>query len=105
MLIIYSYLFLLSMSLTRACEMFVGMTCTCYETIDIRCTMSKLAPLTFISPLIKKNFQSIDIKFNSDENIRLDSDYFLLLNQLLPNTTQQSLSITVTFSKFLFISC
>jgi hypothetical protein len=88
------------MSLIRACDMFVGMTCTCYESIDIRCTMSKLAPLTFVSPLRKKNFQSIDIKFNSDENIRLNSDYFILLNQLLPNTTQQSLSITLRFQNF-----
>ncbi|CAF4540868.1 unnamed protein product [Rotaria sp. Silwood2] len=82
--------------------MFVGMTCTCYESIDIRCTMSKLAPLTFISSssFVKKNFQSIDLKYNSDENIQLDSDYFILLNQLFTNTTQYSLTITLRFQNF-----
>ncbi len=80
--------------------MFVGMTCICYESIDIRCTMSKMAPLKFMSPLVKKNFQSIDIKFQSDENIQLDSDYFILLNEILSNTSQQSLSITLRFQNF-----
>ncbi|CAF1072108.1 unnamed protein product [Rotaria sordida] len=100
MSIILFYLTLLSFSLTRACDMFVGMTCTCYESIDIRCTMSKLTPLTFISSYVNKNFQSIDLKFNSDENIQLDSDYFILLNQLFTNTTQYSLTITLRFQNF-----
>ncbi|CAF1041767.1 unnamed protein product [Rotaria sordida] len=100
MSIILFYLTLLSFSLTQACDMFVGMTCTCYESIDIRCTMSKLTPLTFISSYVNKNFQSIDLKFNSDENIQLDSDYFILLNQLFTNTTQYSLTITLRFQNF-----
>ncbi|CAF0957949.1 unnamed protein product [Adineta steineri] len=103
MYLIYFYLILLSLSLTRACNIFVGMTCTCYESIDIRCTMSKIAPLTFVTPSIKQNFQSIDLKFYSDEYIQLDSDYFILLNQLFSNTTtttQQTLSITLRFQNF-----
>ncbi len=80
--------------------MFVGMTCTCYETIDIRCTMSKLTPLTFLSPMMRKNFQSIDIKFHSEEIIQLDSDYFHLLNEILSNTSEHSLSITLRFQNF-----
>jgi hypothetical protein len=100
MAIIYFYFILLSLSLTRACDVFVGMTCTCYEAIDLRCTMSKLAPLTLKSPLLIKKFQSIDIKFNSDEIIQLNSDYFIVLNQLLTNTNQYSLTITLRFQNF-----
>jgi hypothetical protein len=62
--------------------------------------MSKIAPLIFLSPLIKQNFQSIDLKFDSDEYIQFDSDYFILLNQLFSNTTQHSLSITLRFQNF-----
>ncbi|CAF1602263.1 unnamed protein product [Rotaria sp. Silwood1] len=100
MSIILFYLILLSFSLTQSCNIFVGMTCTCYESIDIRCTMSKQVPLTLISSIINKNFQSIDIKFNTNENIQLDSDYFILLNQLFTNTTQYSLTITLRFQNF-----
>lgn len=100
MSIISFYLTLISFSLARACDIFAGMTCTCYESIDVRCTMSKVTPLTFISPYIMKNFQTIDIKVDSDQDIRLDADYFTILNQLFPNTTQHSLSITLRFQNF-----
>jgi hypothetical protein len=62
--------------------------------------MSKMAPLTFKSSLFKKNFQSIDIKFQIDENIQLNSDYFILLNDILSNTSEHSLSITLRFQNF-----
>ncbi|UJR22205.1 hypothetical protein I4U23_025269 [Adineta vaga] len=100
MFTIFFHFILLSLSLTQACDVFVGMTCTCYETIDVRCTMNKMAPLTLKTPISKENFQSIDLKFNGEENIQLDSDYFILLNQLLPSTTQQTLSITLRFQNF-----
>ena len=76
------------------------MTCTCYESIDLRCTMSKLAPLRLVTSTKKPTFQSIDIKFQADDNIDLNQDYFLLLNDLLSNTSQQSLSITLRFQNF-----
>ncbi|CAF1536616.1 unnamed protein product [Rotaria magnacalcarata] len=100
MSIIFFYLTLLSLSLTRACEIFAGMTCTCYESIDVRCTMPKIAPLAFVSPFAIRNFQTIDLKINSEEHIRLDPDYFILLNKLFTNTTQHSLSITLRFQNF-----
>ena len=100
MSIVFFLLTFLSLSLTQACDMFVGMKCTCYKSIDLRCTMPEIARLTFISPLLIKKFQSIDIKFDSDENIQLDSNYFILLNQLLSNSTPHSLSIALRFQNF-----
>ncbi|CAF0728425.1 unnamed protein product [Rotaria sordida] len=103
MAMFYIYFFLISLSLTKSCDVFVDMSCTCYESIDIRCTMSKIAPLTLISSssasLIKK-FHSIDIKFDSDENMELDKNYFIILNELLPNIGQNPLTITLRFQNF-----
>ena len=89
-------LILLSLSLTRACEIFVGMTCTCYESIDLRCTMSKMAPLVLRTPLSRQHFQSMDFKFQSDDHIQLSADFFAVLNQLLVNNTQRSASASIT---------
>jgi hypothetical protein len=95
------YIFILSyLSLIRACDIFIGMTCTCYESIDLRCTMLKLAPLTFQSTYNGQTFQSIDIKFSSDELLEFQSDSFNILNQLFSNRTQQPLSITLRFQNF-----
>jgi hypothetical protein len=96
------YLFLISLSLTQSCDIFVGMTCTCYDSIDIRCTMSKMTPLTFISPSIPltKKFHSIDLKFETNERIELEKNYFLILNQLFPILTKNSLSISLRFQNF-----
>ena len=96
MIIIYFTL----LSFSRACHVFHGMTCICYETIDIRCTMSKITPITFVSPMIRRNFQSIDIKFQLEDHIQLNSDYFRSLNLLLANTSEQTLSITLRFQNF-----
>ena len=78
------------------------MTCTCYESTDLRCTMSKMAPLVLRTPQIRQQFQSLDFKFQSDEHIQLAADYFLVLNQLLANNTQRSASssITLRFQNF-----
>ncbi|CAF0771393.1 unnamed protein product [Adineta ricciae] len=100
MFTIFFHLILLSLSLTRACDVLVGMTCTCYEAIDVRCTMNKMAPLILKSSLFREKFQSIDLKFVGEEMLQLDSDYFIVLNQLLSNTTQQTLSITLRFQNF-----
>ncbi|CAF1045530.1 unnamed protein product [Rotaria sp. Silwood1] len=99
----YIYFFLISLSLTKSCDVFVGMSCTCYESIDIRCTMSKIVPLTLMSSasvsLVKK-FNSIDLKFDSDENIEFNKNYFMILNELLPSITNNPLTITLRFQNF-----
>ena len=89
-----------SLSFSQACNVFLGMTCTCYETIDIRCTMSKMMPITLISPVNRRNFQSIDLKFQIEENIQLNTDYFLPLNSLLSNASEHTLSMTLRFQNF-----
>ncbi|CAF2858668.1 unnamed protein product [Rotaria sp. Silwood2] len=98
----YIYLFLVSLSLTKSCDVFVGMSCTCYESIDIRCTMSKIAPLTLMSSSVSltKKFHSIDLKFDSDENMELDKNYFMILNELLPTVSNDPLTITLRFQDF-----
>jgi hypothetical protein len=95
----YLFLLLLSLSLTQSCDVFVGMTCTCYESNDLRCTMSKIAPLKLSSSLTRK-FHSIDLKFDSDEIIQLDRNIFLILNELFPIQTQNTLTITFRFQNF-----
>ena len=62
--------------------------------------MSKIAPLKFVSSAPTKKFHSIDLKFDSDDLIELDKNDFILLNQLLPNTTRNSVSITFRFQNF-----
>jgi len=99
---VFLYLFLFSLTMTQACEVFIGVSCTCYESIDLRCTMAKWTPLAFVSssvPLTKK-YYSIDLKIDSDENVQLNSNAFILLNQLLPNTTRNTLSLTFRFQSF-----
>ncbi len=95
----FYFFFLLSLSLTQSCDVFMGMTCTCYESNDIRCTMSKIAPLKLSSTLTRK-FYSIDLKFDSDEIIELDRNYFLILNELFPIQTRNTLTITFRFQNF-----
>ncbi len=99
----YFYIFLISLSLTQTCDVFVGMTCTCYGSNEIRCTMSKFAPLVFSSPstLSTKKFHSIDLKFESNEYIELERNYFIILNQLFPDIPRKPLSITFRFQNFL----
>lgn len=98
----YLYFIVISLSLAKSCDVFVGMTCSCYESIDIRCTMSKLAPLTFSSSSnsFMKKFTSIDLKFDSEEDMELDKNYFINLNQLLPDAAKNTLSITLRFQNF-----
>ena len=93
------YFFLLSLSLTQSCDVFVGMTCTCYESNDIRCTASKIAPLKFSSTITRK-FHSIDLKYDSAERIELDNNSFLILNELFPSQTRNTLTITFRFQTF-----
>ncbi|CAF1106248.1 unnamed protein product [Adineta steineri] len=102
MALLYFYIFLLSLSLTYSCDIFVGMTCTCYDSNEVRCTMSKFAPLIFSSPsvVLTKKFHSIDLKFESDEKIELEKNYFHKLNQLLPESTRRSVTITFRFHNF-----
>ena len=90
---------LLSVVLAQSCEVFTGMTCTCYEPVEIRCTMSKIVPLAFVSPAIAatRKFHSIDLTFDSSENLQFDSNAFALLNQLLPSSTRNSLSMIFRF--------
>lgn len=90
------------MNLVKSCEIFTGMSCSCYESIDVRCTMSKMSPLAFVPSQVAstKKFHSIDLKFDTNEDIRLEADSFVLLNQLLPSTTRNSLSITLRFESF-----
>ena len=104
-IIIFSYLFLLSFIKqiqTQTCEVFIGVSCTCYESIDLRCTMSKWTPLVFVSPSTAstKKYYSIDFKIDSEEIVQLNSNAFVLLNQLLPNATRNSLSLTFRFQNF-----
>ena len=83
------------------CDIFTGMTCTCYESIDLRCTTSHLTPLSFHSSFRhERTFQSIDLKYPSDEHIQLSADFFRPLNRLFPNASQSPLSITVRFQNF-----
>jgi hypothetical protein len=95
-------MFILSFGLAHTCNIFVGMSCTCYESIDIRCTMSKFAPIEFIDPSVAltRKFHSIDLKFESDNIMVLPANAFILLNQLLPNVTRNSLTITIRFQNF-----
>ncbi len=99
---LYFYFFVITLSLTQSCDVFVGMTCTCYESNDIRCTMSKIAPLKFSTSSISltKKFHSIDLKFDLDGNIELEKNYFLLLNELFPILTRNTLTITLRFQNF-----
>ncbi|CAF1416163.1 unnamed protein product [Rotaria magnacalcarata] len=98
----YLYFFLISLSLTKSCDVFNGMTCSCYESTEIRCTMSKIVPLTFSPSSISylKKFSSIDIKFVDDDAMELDRNYFSNLNQLFPDTARNALSITLRFQNF-----
>ena len=93
------YVLVLFFSLTYSCDVFVGMTCTCYESNDLRCTGSTIAPLKFSSPVTKK-FHTIDLKFDSGEAIDLERNAFLLLNELLPSQTRSTLTITFRFQNF-----
>jgi hypothetical protein len=65
--------------------------------------MSKFAPLVFSSPstLSTKKFHSIDLKFESNEYIELERNYFIILNQLFPDIPRKPLSITFRFQNFL----
>ncbi|UJR26925.1 hypothetical protein I4U23_008234 [Adineta vaga] len=96
------YIFLLSISLTYSCDVFVGIRCTCYDSNEIRCTMTKFAPLILTSSTISspKKFHSIDFKIETDEDIELGRHYFLILNQLLPNVARKSVSMTFRFQNF-----
>lgn len=62
--------------------------------------MSKLTPITFATPMMRRNFQSIDMKFLLEDHIQLNTDYFRSLNLLLTNTTEHTLSITLRFQNF-----
>jgi hypothetical protein len=64
--------------------------------------MSKITPLKFISPSISstKKFHSIDLKVDSDDYIVLDKNYFILLNELFPIQTRNTLIITFRFQNF-----
>jgi hypothetical protein len=64
--------------------------------------MSKIAPLKFSSSAIPftKKFHSIDLKFDSNEIFELDKNYFLILNELFPIITRQTLTITFRFQNF-----
>ena len=93
------YILLLFVSLTYSCDVFIGMTCDCYESNDLRCTASKMVPLKLSSPLTRK-FHTIDLKFDSGEMIELERNYFLLLNELLPSQTRNTLTITFRFQNF-----
>lgn len=95
----YILLLLLFVSLTYSCDVFVGMTCDCYESNDLRCTASKMVPLKLSSSLTRK-FHTIDLKFDSGEMIELERNYFLLLNELLPSQTRNTLTITFRFQNF-----
>ena len=99
---LYIYFILISLSLTKSCDVFIGMTCTCYESNDIRCTMSKVAPIKFSSSSITltKKFHTIDIKFDSNEKIEIEKNFFILLNDILPMITKTSLTITLRFQNF-----
>ena len=97
---VFFLLISLSSSLTQSCDVFVGMTCTCYESNDIRCTMSKFTPLKFSSSSLTKKYHSIDLKFESDDNIELEKNSFQLLNELFPTETRKSLTITLRFQNF-----
>jgi len=76
------------------------MSCTCYESHDIRCTMSKYTPLKYSSTSLHRKFHSIDLKFESDDDIVLDAHTFQLLNDLLPQQTRSPLTITFRFQNF-----
>ena len=87
-------------SLTQTCDIFLDTTCTCYESIDLRCTMTQLTLLSFHPSYHRQTFQSIDLKFSQDEHIQFHPDSFRHLNQLFPNTSQSPLSITLRFQNF-----
>jgi hypothetical protein len=64
--------------------------------------MSKIAPFKFSSSSIslKQKIHSIDFKLDSDEIIELDKNYFLILNELFPIITRNTLTITFRFQNF-----
>jgi len=64
--------------------------------------MSKIAPLKFSTSSISltRKFHSIDLKFDYDGIIELEKNYFLLLNELFPIQTRNTLTITLRFQNF-----
>ncbi|CAF0735005.1 unnamed protein product [Adineta ricciae] len=102
MAFVHFYIFLISFSLTYSCDVFVGIRCTCYDSNEIRCTMSKFAPLVFSSTSVSttRKFHAIDLKIETDEEIELGNNYFLILNQLLPDVAKKSVSMTFRFQNF-----
>lgn len=84
----------------NGCEVFIGSSCSCYESIDIRCSMSKSSEIFLNRSSNLKKFQSIDLKFSNEEMIVLSEEHFVVLNEILESRNDLSLSITLRFENF-----